>query len=65
MDQKVEPVLSKVKCYKCGVAIYEVRLCLPVCVCVRRWMGWSGRALMRVDTCEVSLWAPARYGHER
>ena len=51
MDQKVEPVLSKVKCYKCGVAIYEVRLCLPVCV--RRWMGWSGRALMRVDTCEV------------
>ena len=35
MDQKVEPVLSKVKCYKCGVAIYEVRLCLPVCVCAK------------------------------
>lgn len=35
MDQKVEPILSKVKCYKCGVAIYEVRLCLPVCVCAK------------------------------
>ena len=39
MDQKVEPVLSKVKCYKCGVAIYEVRSCLPVCVREDGWVG--------------------------
>ena len=39
MDQKVEPVLSKVKCYKCGVAIYEVRSRLPVCVREDGWVG--------------------------
>ena len=31
MDQKVEPVLSTVKCYKCAAPIYEANLSCPKC----------------------------------
>lgn len=31
MDQKVEPVLSTVKCYKCSIPIYEANLSCPKC----------------------------------
>jgi len=31
MDQKVEPVVSTVKCYKCSMPIYEANLSCPKC----------------------------------
>ena len=58
MDQKVEPVLSKVKCYKCGVAIYEVRSRLPVCV---REDGWVGVGVLSCAWTHVRF----RCGHPR